>query len=77
MAGAVNLLQLLNADLGVNLGGGQFGVAEQLLDEADVGPVFEHQGGTGVPQRISTLLINSIRRGSLTGSIRFLAVKFR
>ncbi len=40
MAGAVDLLELLDADLGVNLGGGEFGVAEELLDEADVGSVF-------------------------------------
>ena len=53
MAGAVNLLQLLNADLGVNLGGGQFGVAKQLLDEADVGPVFEHDRGAGVAQQVA------------------------
>jgi len=40
MAGTVDLLQLLDADLGVNLGGGELGVAEELLDEADVGSVF-------------------------------------
>ncbi len=40
MAGTVNLLQLLDADLGVNLGGGEFSVAEELLDKADVGAVF-------------------------------------
>lgn len=53
MAGAVDLLELLDADLGVDLGGGQFGVAEELLDEADVGSVFEHEGGTGVPQQVA------------------------
>jgi hypothetical protein len=40
MTGTVDLLELLDAHLGVNLGGGQFGVAEELLDEADVGSVF-------------------------------------
>ena len=40
MAGAMHLLELLDADLGVNLSGGEFGVAEELLDEADVGSVF-------------------------------------
>lgn len=54
MAGTVDLLQLLDADLGVNLGGGEFGVAEKLLDEADVGSVFEHQGGAGVAQQVAT-----------------------
>ena len=53
MAGRMDLLQLLNADLGVNLGGGEFGVAEELLDEADVGSVFEHQGGAGVTQKVA------------------------
>ncbi len=33
------------AHLGVDLGGVQPGVAEQLLDQADVGAVFEHLRG--------------------------------
>ena len=48
MTAAVNLLQLEDADLGINGGGFQVGVTEQLLDVADVGPAFKHVGGAGV-----------------------------
>ena len=64
-------------DVEVGHGGGDVGVTHQVLDGADVGTGFKEMGCEAVTQRISTLLINSIRRGSLTGSIRFLAVKFR
>ena len=53
MTGAVDLLELLDAHLGVNLGGGEFGVAEELLDEADVGSAFEHVGGATVAQDVA------------------------
>jgi len=33
------------ADVGVNFGGGDAGVAEEFLDEADVDAVFEKVGG--------------------------------
>jgi hypothetical protein len=36
MPGPVDFLQPAITDLGVNLGGGQAGVAEQLLDVADI-----------------------------------------
>jgi len=38
---------------------------------------FNKMGGKRMSQRIITLLINSVWRGSPTGFIRFLAVKFR
>jgi len=53
MGGGVDLLEFADGDLGVNLGGGEFGVAEQLLDEADVGPVFVHERGAGVAQEMT------------------------
>jgi hypothetical protein len=53
MAAGVNLLKLFDADFGVNGGGVELGVAEQLLDESDVGPVFEHVRRAGVPQQVA------------------------
>jgi hypothetical protein len=50
MAAGVNLLQLFDGDFGVNGGGVQLLVSEQLLDETDVGPVFQHVRGAGVAQ---------------------------
>lgn len=42
MRGGVDLLELGDADLGVDGGGGQTAVAEDLLDEAHVGAALEH-----------------------------------
>lgn len=38
MGGGVDLLELSDADLGVDLGGREFDVTEHLLDEPDVRP---------------------------------------
>ena len=43
MRGAVDLFQQADRDVRVDLRGGQVGVAEHLLDEADVGAAFQHQ----------------------------------
>src|SRR5271166_1435118 len=43
MGDGVDLFQLLDRDLGVNLGGREFGMAKELLDKADIGAAFEHQ----------------------------------
>jgi len=40
--GRVDLLQLVDRDVGVDLRRRHAGVAEQCLDVADVGPVFQH-----------------------------------
>ena len=53
MGRRVDPFQLLDRDLGVDLRRRKFGVAEQLLDEADVRSAFEHEGGTGVPQQMA------------------------
>src|SRR5947207_3622784 len=45
MAAGVNFLKLFDADLGVNRGGVEFLVAEQLLNEPDVGAVLQHVRG--------------------------------
>ncbi len=44
MRPGVDLTKLDDGDVRVDPGGVEPGVAEQLLDEADVGPVFEHVG---------------------------------
>ncbi len=44
MAAGVNFLQLLDADFGVDGGGVEFLVPEQLLSEPDVGSVLRHVG---------------------------------
>ena len=49
----MHLFQLLDADLGVVLRGAQLVVAEELLDEPDIRPAFEHQGGAGVAQQVA------------------------
>ena len=47
----VDVEELVDGDLGVEGGGVEFGVAEELLNEADVGSVFEHMGGAGVAEK--------------------------
>jgi len=53
MAAGVNFLKLFDADLGVNCRGVEFFMAEQLLDEPDVRPVFQHVRRAGVPQQMA------------------------
>ena len=53
MGGRMDLLQLLDANLGVDLGGAQFGVSPELLDEPGVGSAFQHQRGAGVAQQVA------------------------
>jgi len=38
---------------GVDAGGVESSVAEELLNDADVGPVFVHVGGATVPQKVA------------------------
>jgi len=54
MGQRVDFLQLADADLGVNLRGAQLGVAKHLLNEPDVGPVFQHQRGHRMPKQMAT-----------------------
>lgn len=49
----VDLEELVDGDLGVEGGGVEFGVAEELLDEPDVSPVFEHVSGAGVAKEVT------------------------
>ncbi len=52
MEGLEGVLQVLLADVGVAVGGGDAGVAEHFLDDAQVGAVFEKVGGEGVAERV-------------------------
>ena len=52
MGAQVDLAQAVLGDPGVDLGGGQAGVAEQLLDAADVGPAGQQVGGERVAQEV-------------------------
>jgi len=54
MTAGVDFLQLADGDFGVNGGGLQLLVSEQLLDVADVRAAFEHVRGAGVPQQVAT-----------------------
>ena len=49
----MNSPQLTDGHLGVYLGCLEPGVAEHLLDEADVGAVFQHVRGAGVPEEVA------------------------
>ena len=48
----MDVLQALLVDVGVDLGGGDVGVAEEFLDDAEVGAVLEQVGGEGVAQEV-------------------------
>lgn len=49
----MHLFELSDGDLGVNLGGVELGMAEELLDVADVGPVLQHQRGAGMAEQMA------------------------
>jgi len=44
----VDFAQMADIDFGVDLGGIELGMAEELTDEADVGSILEHVGGAAV-----------------------------
>ncbi len=50
MGGIVDLFEACGADVGVDLGGLETGMAEEFLDGAEVGAVVEEVGGEAVPQ---------------------------
>ena len=47
-----HLGQAVLGDVGVDLGGGDVGVAEQGLDHAQIGPAFQQMGGEGMAQHM-------------------------
>ncbi len=49
---AVGFLEALDGDVGVDLGGGDAGVAEEFLDAAEIGAGVEHVSGEGVAELV-------------------------
>ena len=68
MTPAVDFLQLEDAHLGVDRGGVEVLVSEQLLDVADVGSAFEHVGSAGMTQREEALAW--LREPNLMGRLK-------
>ena len=50
MGAGVFFAEALDGDVGVDLGGGQVGVAQKFLHAPEVGAVVQKVGGEGVPQ---------------------------
>jgi hypothetical protein len=61
MGGGMDLLQLLDRDLGVNLGGREFGMAKELLDKADIRAAFKHLRGANVAKQVAGAAIAQFR----------------
>jgi hypothetical protein len=49
---AMDFAEALAGDVGVEFGGGDAGVAEEFLDDAEVSAVFEEVGGEGVAEHV-------------------------
>ena len=47
-----HLAKALARDMGVDLGGGDIGVAEHGLKRSQVGSVFQQMSGEGMPQNV-------------------------
>ena len=80
LAGWSNLVQRadgggdhLRRDGGVAGGGIDSGVAEQHLDDADIGAVLQQVSGEAVPQRLLILLMNCTQLRFAIGVIRSMA----
>jgi len=56
MCGGVDGLELLDRNERVDLRGLGVGVAEHLLDEAEIGATLEHESGHSVPERMAGAL---------------------
>ena len=50
MIPGVDLFQVIDGDVGIDLGGFQGFMAQHLLQVSDGSAVFEHVGGTGVAE---------------------------
>ncbi len=53
MGEGMHLLERADADLGVNLRGVELGMAQKLLDVADIGPVLQHQRGAAMAEQVA------------------------
>ena len=59
---AVRFDDVTAVNVGVDLRGGDVGVTEQLLNEAQVGAPFEQMGGERMPQYVRTHVSGNARR---------------
>jgi hypothetical protein len=48
MVGLMHVLESLLGDVGVDLGGGDVAVAQEVLDDTQVGAAFQQMGGEAV-----------------------------
>jgi hypothetical protein len=71
----VGLLEIGNGQAQIAFGGRNGTVAQQVLDVAEAGVILHQVSGTGVPQRLLTLLMSSRRGRFITGIIRFADVR--
>lgn len=55
----MDLPQLRIGDVSVDLGGGDGGVSEELLDGADIGAIGEQGGGEGVTECVGRDILNN------------------
>ena len=60
MSEGVNFFEFSDTDAGVDLSGVESGVSELLLDETDIGAIFEHEGGAGVSEEVAAALFIDI-----------------
>jgi len=61
----MDVLELADADAGVDFGALKVGVTEHLLDIADISPVFEHERGHGVPEQMAGTFFGNAGRGDI------------
>lgn len=60
VGGGVDGFKQANADLRIDLRGGELGVAEHGLNHANVGSVFQHQGGHGVAEQVTAAVFADV-----------------
>ena len=65
---AVDILELLLDQVRVDLGGGDIGVAQHLLNGAQVRPILQQMGGKGVAQGMGGNVLVDLRLRSRSGS---------
>ena len=66
MGGGMELLQLLDRDLGVNLRRREFGITKELLDKADIRAAFQHQRGASAAEQASGAESGAVGTGQIS-----------
>ena len=65
MGAVIDLREVLEVEVGVDLGGADVGVAEQLLYRAQITAGFEHVTGEGVTQHMGMDILVHARLAAL------------